>query len=56
MSSVTAILVAYNSRAVIGKALEALGSEPGIGRIIVVDNASADDTCTYVARDFQTWN
>lgn len=50
--SVTAILVAYNSEAVIGSALQALLKEPAIASIVVVDNASSDDTCELLRKRY----
>ncbi len=49
---VTAILVAYNSEAVIGRSLEPLANSPLVTAITVVDNCSVDDTCDMVRRDF----
>src|ERR1700760_2367020 len=50
MQDVTAILVTYNSADVIGAALDCLKREARIGQVIVVDNASIDDTCAVAAR------
>lgn len=49
--SITAILVAYNSAGVIGRALGSL-RHPAIASVIVVDNCSSDDTCDMIRRDF----
>jgi len=47
VNQVTVIVVTYNSSAVIESCIYALGSAI---RVIVVDNASLDDTCDRVAR------
>lgn len=49
--AITAILVTYNSSSVVLRALAAL-RQPEIASVIVVDNASSDDTCAVVAREF----
>jgi GT2 family glycosyltransferase len=49
---VTAILVTYNSGFIIEKSLAPLLTSPEIGRIIIVDNFSADDTCDVISRSF----
>lgn len=51
-ASITAILVAYNSEAVIAKALSALDKASHVARIVVVDNASVDNTCDIVSQQF----
>ncbi len=50
--NVTAIVVAYNSAGVIGKALAVLNRQIEVKQIIVVDNCSEDDTCKLITRDF----
>lgn len=50
--STTAILVAYNSEAVIASALQSLVSAPEIAQVIVVDNCSVDNTIELIRRDF----
>jgi len=52
MSSVTAILVAYNSGAVIEASLSRLIDAPEISEIYVVDNCSTDHTVELIQRDF----
>lgn len=47
-SQITAILVTYNSAAVIREALSSISNSSRIDRIIVVDNASSDETCAIV--------
>jgi N-acetylglucosaminyl-diphospho-decaprenol L-rhamnosyltransferase len=49
---ITAVLVAYNSQAVIARSLEALSREPAVKAITVVDNCSRDDTCELVREQF----
>ena len=49
MMDITVILVTYNSAEVIRGALESI---PGGYPVIVVDNASVDDTCRLVEADF----
>lgn len=49
--SVTAIIVSYNSASVIRPCLANL-QENGIAEVIVVDNASEDETCEIIKRDF----
>lgn len=49
---VTAIVVTYNSAAHLGDCLDALLDDPeGPGRVVVVDNASADDSIA-IAKEF----
>lgn len=50
--TVTTILVTYNSAAVICDALDSLRTQSEISRIVVVDNASSDDTCALVTKRF----
>ena len=52
MAEVTAILVTYNSAAVVAKALESLMGQPDIGSVMVVDNASGDGTRELIRGDF----
>ncbi len=52
MSDITAILVTYNSEAVIASTLAALIGIPHITRVIVVDNQSFDNTCALIGREF----
>lgn len=52
MAKITAILVAYNSASVIGEALAALIAAPEVANIIVVDNASRDETRNIVRQQF----
>lgn len=52
MPNITAIIVAFNSGGIISQALESLKHAPEIAQVIVVDNASSDDTAAIVARDF----
>lgn len=51
-ASVTAILVAYNSEKVIASAIASLLADAEVGRIIVVDNCSKDNTRDMIKRDF----
>lgn len=50
---VSAVIVTYRSRQVVGRGLEALrpGFESGLIRCVVVDNCSPDGTADQVARD-----
>lgn len=50
--SVAAIIVAYNSEAVIGQCLGSLRGQENIASILVVDNCSSDDTCELIRKDF----
>lgn len=52
MKKITAVLVTYNSADIVGATLAALVKEPSLERIMVVDNASQDDTCALIAADF----
>lgn len=52
MSQVTAIIVAYNSADILPAALASLQNQPEISAIMVVDNASSDDTCDIVRKAF----
>ena len=51
---VSAVIVTYNSRAVIGRCLDALQRYQGEAsrEVIVVDNASSDGTADMIARDY----
>lgn len=53
-ASVTAILVTHNSAGVVGRAIASIADNPLIARIVVVDNASSDDTHAELRRDFPT--
>ena len=48
-SDVVAVIVTYNSASVIGRCL---GAAAGCGEVVVVDNASADDTREIVSDEF----
>jgi len=52
MTKISVVIVTYNSASVIKGALSTLSSVDNIKEIIVVDNASADDTCKIIAQDF----
>lgn len=51
-SSITVILVAYNSEGVIARAIESVVAHPAVARVVVVDNASADGTAEFVQSRF----
>lgn len=51
-SDVTAILVTFNSRDVIGESLAALRNCPNVAKVIVVDNASTDGTPGLIVEEF----
>lgn len=46
------IIVTYNSAHVVGQCLEALRTDDAGLQVIVVDNASSDDTVSYVRQEF----
>ena len=52
-SDVAAVIVTHNSASVIGRCLQAAA---GLGEVVVVDNASADDTDEVVSNEFPTVN
>lgn len=52
MSSITAILVTYNSEGVVSDALRALEKSPQVTQTIVVDNASTDGTASIIEHGF----
>ncbi len=52
MQPVTVILVSYNSAFVIGEAIASVIRDPLVAQVIVVDNASSDNTREIVRADF----
>lgn len=52
MSDVTAIIVSYNSATILPTALSSLQSQKEIVSVIVVDNASGDDSCDIIKKKF----
>lgn len=50
MNQAAVVIVTHNSEEVIGSCLDSCVDAPGVGEIVVVDNASTDGTCGEVQR------